>query len=263
MQIASVPQGATSDPKFSSITGDRDCIRRVGLQFDCVGARLLRSFDDPDGLGQSPGRGWPKSFRSTYTGRPDATHRLPILISVIGSYFTGCKGLIIIGAHRSSARWNSPAWRDTAWLPTTCKASHYVFLVRAAFETIGFDEESCSRASQRFSDNPTNLLDSASSRTALGFRRLDPIPPETELSGFYESRYYDLLRKGGRAPELRRLMEGGDVAAKELRWLRDGIYTDIVNMLDETAPGHRFSKWAAARATSLAFRRNAALGRWD
>jgi SAM-dependent methyltransferase len=72
-----------------------------------------------------------------------------------------------------------------------------------------------------------------------GFRRLDPIPPEAELSEFYESRYYDLLRKGNRSPDIRRLMEGGDSAAKELRWLREGVYTDIVTVLNDAAPGRR------------------------
>ncbi len=88
---------------------------------------------------------------------------------------------------------------------------------------------------------PENPTQSAGFRvvedSTYGFRRLDPVPPESDLKEFYESRYYDLLRKGNRAPELRRVMEGGEAAEKELRWLREGLYTDIVNVLDRVAPG--------------------------
>jgi SAM-dependent methyltransferase len=65
----------------------------------------------------------------------------------------------------------------------------------------------------------------------FGFRHLDPIPTNTELSSFYESRYYDLIRKGGRAPDLRKLSEGGAVAERELLWLRNGMYRDLVETL--------------------------------
>jgi 2-polyprenyl-3-methyl-5-hydroxy-6-metoxy-1,4-benzoquinol methylase len=69
-----------------------------------------------------------------------------------------------------------------------------------------------------------------------GYYRLDPVPSDKELTTFYESRYYDLIRKGGRAPELRRLSEGGSVAQRELEWLREGMYRDIAETLKEIAP---------------------------
>ncbi|MGD0570333.1 MAG: class I SAM-dependent methyltransferase [Candidatus Sulfotelmatobacter sp.] len=86
-----------------------------------------------------------------------------------------------------------------------------------------------------------------------GFRRLEPIPPEAEVSEFYESRYYDLLRKGNRAPEIARLMEGGDVAAKELEWLRGGLYTDILSVLEGTAPGRRLLEVGCGTGDFVAF----------
>ena len=37
-----------------------------------------------------------------------------------------------------------------------------------------------------------------------GYKRLDPLPTAQEISNFYEIQYYDLIQKGGRAPEIRR-----------------------------------------------------------
>ncbi|MDQ3721275.1 MAG: class I SAM-dependent methyltransferase [Actinomycetota bacterium] len=53
------------------------------------------------------------------------------------------------------------------------------------------------------------------------------MPSDSEFERFYESDYYDLLRQGGRAPELRRLMAGGEEAARERDWLREQMYADI------------------------------------
>ncbi|MFA5822197.1 MAG: class I SAM-dependent methyltransferase [Thermodesulfovibrionales bacterium] len=71
------------------------------------------------------------------------------------------------------------------------------------------------------------------------YKRLDPIPENEELTSFYQSMYYDLIRKGGRAPELRRLMSGGEEGPRERQWLREGLYSDICNILNQYAAGKR------------------------
>lgn len=69
-----------------------------------------------------------------------------------------------------------------------------------------------------------------------GWYRLDPVPGAKELDDFYESRYYDLIRRGGRAPELRKLTAGGDSARRELEWLHGSMYRDLVDSLREVHP---------------------------
>ncbi|MDP4272516.1 MAG: class I SAM-dependent methyltransferase, partial [Bacteroidota bacterium] len=72
-----------------------------------------------------------------------------------------------------------------------------------------------------------------------GYRRLEPLPEDGELADFYESQYYDLIRKGGRAPELRRLTAGGQIAEQERTWLKGTLYADIEHILKRHAPGKR------------------------
>lgn len=72
-----------------------------------------------------------------------------------------------------------------------------------------------------------------------GYRRLEPMPSDAEFERFYESEYYDLLRSGGRAPELRRLLAGGEEAEHERTWLRETLYADITAELEEHGSGKR------------------------
>ena len=72
-----------------------------------------------------------------------------------------------------------------------------------------------------------------------GYRRLDPIPDNKELARFYQSRYYDLIRKGGRAHELKHLMAGGAEGEREREWLRHTVFADITHALETHAPGRR------------------------
>jgi RimJ/RimL family protein N-acetyltransferase/SAM-dependent methyltransferase len=72
-----------------------------------------------------------------------------------------------------------------------------------------------------------------------GYRHLDPYPTTSEFERFYQSEYYDLLRKGGRAPELRRLLAGGEKGEQERAWLRETLYADITTGLREHGSGPR------------------------
>jgi 2-polyprenyl-3-methyl-5-hydroxy-6-metoxy-1,4-benzoquinol methylase/RimJ/RimL family protein N-acetyltransferase len=60
-----------------------------------------------------------------------------------------------------------------------------------------------------------------------GYRRLEPIPSEVQLKRFYEDDYYALLSQGGRAPDLQRLLAGGEPAESERAWLGETLYDDI------------------------------------
>jgi 2-polyprenyl-3-methyl-5-hydroxy-6-metoxy-1,4-benzoquinol methylase len=64
------------------------------------------------------------------------------------------------------------------------------------------------------------------------YKRLDPIPSEDDIGRFYQSRYYDLVRKGGRAPSIGRIMSGGKSAKGERSWLRFTTYNDILTTLE-------------------------------
>jgi SAM-dependent methyltransferase len=66
-----------------------------------------------------------------------------------------------------------------------------------------------------------------------GYRRIDPIPSAEELESFYETQYYGLLKVGGRAPDLRRILEGGESARAELEWREKTLWTDIHETLAE------------------------------
>ena len=73
----------------------------------------------------------------------------------------------------------------------------------------------------------------------FGFFHLNPIPTENILKRFYKNQYYRLIRKGGRAPELRRLMAGGKTATQERFWLKETLYADVCYVLNKFARGKR------------------------
>jgi 2-polyprenyl-3-methyl-5-hydroxy-6-metoxy-1,4-benzoquinol methylase len=75
-----------------------------------------------------------------------------------------------------------------------------------------------------------------------GYRRLDPLPTAEELDRFYREQYYDLLAASGRAPELRRLMQGGEEAQLELLWLSKTTWRDIRDVLDQHM-SHKQERW--------------------
>jgi 2-polyprenyl-3-methyl-5-hydroxy-6-metoxy-1,4-benzoquinol methylase len=74
------------------------------------------------------------------------------------------------------------------------------------------------------SDHPTKLH-------PFGFAQLDPVPDDATLSEFYESRYYDLIRQGGRAPELQKLLDTQGERPAELAWLQATQYEDVADAI--------------------------------
>lgn len=78
----------------------------------------------------------------------------------------------------------------------------------------------------------------------FGFRHLDPLPAANELDRFYQSAYADMVRRGERFPELRRIFEGGEEAERERAWIRSTLHADLLDALDENLP-------AGARRTLL------------
>ncbi|MBE9608818.1 class I SAM-dependent methyltransferase [Chitinilyticum piscinae] len=70
----------------------------------------------------------------------------------------------------------------------------------------------------------------------LGFFQLDPIPSGGELTSFYQSRYYDLLRQGGRAPEIRKLLDAQGERQDELDWLQATLYQDVADAIRQHVP---------------------------
>ena len=86
--------------------------------------------------------------------------------------------------------------------------------------------------------NPVKDLSNATITTdsRYGFSRLDPLPTPEELDMFYRDKYYGLVAAGGRAPELNRLLQGGVQAQNELQWLRNTLWTDIREILEEQLP---------------------------
>ena len=91
-------------------------------------------------------------------------------------------------------------------------------------------------------------------REGFGFYQLDPVPKEAALAEFYESQYYHLIRAGGRAPHLRKKMEGGEVARREQAWLNDVSFRDLVDLLGrQIAPGARVLDIGAGMGDFVAY----------
>ncbi|MBI3953639.1 MAG: class I SAM-dependent methyltransferase [Chloroflexi bacterium] len=86
-----------------------------------------------------------------------------------------------------------------------------------------------------------------------GYRRLDPVPRDQELVRYYESHYYDLIRKGGGDAGIRRLMAGGEEAERERAWLSATLYADIYELLAQHAGGKRVLDVGCGTGEALAY----------
>jgi 2-polyprenyl-3-methyl-5-hydroxy-6-metoxy-1,4-benzoquinol methylase len=66
-----------------------------------------------------------------------------------------------------------------------------------------------------------------------GYRILNPKPSISEINQFYGKNYYQLIRKGKRAPEIRRMLKGGKEARRERSWLETTLFSDLEFLLKE------------------------------
>jgi 2-polyprenyl-3-methyl-5-hydroxy-6-metoxy-1,4-benzoquinol methylase len=85
------------------------------------------------------------------------------------------------------------------------------------------------------------------------FFQLDPVPDSELLSEFYESKYYDLIKEGDRAYEIRRLMEPGEERDKELAWLQATFFGDICHLIKARAPGKKLLEVGSGTGDFLEF----------
>lgn len=72
-----------------------------------------------------------------------------------------------------------------------------------------------------------------------GYYKLSPLPTAGELDNFYKKKYYRLIKKGGRAPELMRQMKRDKDFLREQKWLRSTLYQDIISVLRSNFSGSR------------------------
>ena len=70
-------------------------------------------------------------------------------------------------------------------------------------------------------------------RNSSGHYQLSPLPTLDELDTFYKKDYYELIKKGGRAPELRRQMKKDKDSIREKKWLQANLYKDIMAVIQE------------------------------
>lgn len=86
-----------------------------------------------------------------------------------------------------------------------------------------------------------------------GYRCLDPIPTPQQLEEFFRKQNYELIRKGERTNELRRLMSAGSEADREREWLETTLYADVLHVLERFAPGRRCLDVGCGNGALLSF----------
>lgn len=66
-----------------------------------------------------------------------------------------------------------------------------------------------------------------------GYRHLDPIPTDAELSEFYQSDYPELLADGELADDVSRLLQNDEAAKREREWRRTTWYSDYLHIIED------------------------------
>ena len=72
-----------------------------------------------------------------------------------------------------------------------------------------------------------------------GYKRLDPIPEDSELADYYEHQYFKLVRTGQRGSSMTRQMTEGPEADRERRWRHATTYSDICDAISKHTTGKR------------------------
>jgi SAM-dependent methyltransferase len=76
-------------------------------------------------------------------------------------------------------------------------------------------------------------------RSDYGFRQIDPLPKTEDVDMYYQDSYCTNIKTGGRADEMRRLMQEGEEAQRQRGWLEKTFFDDVRDILHRQAPGKR------------------------
>jgi SAM-dependent methyltransferase len=71
----------------------------------------------------------------------------------------------------------------------------------------------------------------------FGFLRVSPMPDALAISRFYEERYFGLLAREGRAPDIAKLVSEETAANAERRWLETTIWADAEAAFSSSVAG--------------------------
>ncbi len=87
----------------------------------------------------------------------------------------------------------------------------------------------------------------------FGFYQLSPIPKPDELEEFYESQYYDLVRKEGRDAGMQKLMSSGEENKEETEWVNGVVYRDLADYIRQSTPGNRLLDIGAGTGSFVSY----------
>lgn len=72
-----------------------------------------------------------------------------------------------------------------------------------------------------------------------GHRVLKSLPQAEEVGEYFREDYYGDIEAGEKAADIARALSGGAAAERQNRWMRDTLYTDVLELIRAHAPGGR------------------------